>query len=409
MRRLYKPVILFVSICLYSFMSLYPSLKNNNVTFTTDEIYWIQTARVVPYMLEQKFSDIFWNEHVGFTNFYGAKWVYAIGLRLFGYSNFSGIHYPPRHIDQFGEFDGKVFPSNNSHYGMISHARTISILTACVGIGFFSIFAYFMLGNSIVAALFSAMLLLYHPIIRYIGMHALADSMFFTGHMASLVVLSVLLQSHFKKAMLYYVILGCILGYTMSVKINGFIYFAMYIITLVLWSYRYNLSIRFMITTLIVTTISVEITFLLIHPNFFFFPHYSVPQMIADRIFITKYHMNYFTQIDRPHVLFTLSERIMAMNRHIFTDSVRFFFSVGAFSHLILLIRRRPIMLWKSMAFVWLHIIGIGISLLVYVVFDDQRYFLPLLPFICIYSVSWIPLALTYISKAGRYWSASAR
>lgn len=403
MSRTFKLVFLLICICLYSFILLYPSLKNNKILFTTDEIYWIQTARFIPYILERKFSDKFWDEHVGFTNFYGAKWVYGTGLRLFGYSDYSGIHYPPKHIDQFSEFDGSIFPPSNSFYDLIAHGRIISMIATSVGIGIFSVFCYLILGNSFIAAFISATLLLYHPIIRYIGTHALADSMFFAGHMMSLVLISLLLQSGFNKSILFYIILGSTFGYTMSVKINGFMYFFMYVITLIAWSYRYNLSTRFMIKTLVITTISAEITFFLIHPNFFFFPTYSFPQMIADRIFITKYHMNYFAQIDRSHVLFTIPERIISIYRHIFTNSVKFSFAIAIFIHLIYFMKSKRIILRKHMAFIWIHIVGISVSLLAYVVFDDQRYFLPLLPFICVFCASWIPHVLNYTSKTGRY------
>ena len=175
-----------------------------------------------------------------------------------------------------------------------------------------------------------------------------------------------------------------------------------------LWSAFHTISKRKLVRAFLVVTLIAQFAFLIIHPNFYFYPQYSLRQMIADRIEITHYHMAYFSTINPDHVLFTIPQRLVSLWRHVFAPVFFPLFTAGIIGSVLLFTKRKY---WKtpSIFFIqWVNLLIIGAFLLAYVAFDEQRYFLPLLPFICLIAASWIYPINVYVSSLGRYWRASA-
>lgn len=392
----------------FSFLSFLPTILRNTVPFHTDEMYWIQTARILPYMLETKFHDSYWREHMGFTNFNGAKWLYAFGLRLLGHTDFSSIGNPPFHYEKWKAYDGTPFPINHQLYPLLLHGRLISVFSTSVGMSFMFLFVLMTVSNY-PAAILAVILLRVHPVTVNIATHAFADGLFLTLELFTFTLVVRMLRSHVLLESRTFVLLGAILGYGVATKINAFMFYILVLIDIVLWSILHGIPKRQLFRAFLVITLVAQFTFLIVHPNFYFFPQYSPLQMIADRVEITRYHMAYFFSIYPDHVLFTVPQRFNSLWRHVFTPILLPLFVAGFIESIYLCIKREN---WtKSSVFFmqWINLYIVSLFLLAYVAFDEQRYFLPLLPFICLIAVSWIQVLAAYISSLGRYWRASAK
>lgn len=374
----------FIFVTIIMFVSFLPSIIHNAIDFQTDEMYWMQTARILPYIQENKLQDPYWKENMGFVNFNGAKWVYAIGLRMFNHTDFTDIGIPPSTYYKWKEYSG-AFPTTHALYPMLFHARLISAFTASIAIGGMFVFGYLLFPNSILVALASAILLRIHPITINIATHAFADSMLLLAEIAWASILSYIIK-YSQNTRHWLITLGVVLGYAVSVKINAGMF---YIITIFLIAAGAKTTTAQYIHKILLITISAGLTFVLLHPNFFFFPSYTLYQMIADRFLITQYHMTYFSRIDASHVLYSIPQRLHSLFSHIFTPVLKVFFTFGTIYSISLILKRRG-MQKNIFLLLWISTGIILEFLLAYVVFDEQRYFMPLLPFVCLVSSSWL-------------------
>lgn len=392
---------LFVSLCVsvVSFLSLLSPILRNNIIYQSDEMYWVQTGRILQLILNRKFDDKYWNEHMGFTNFNGAKWIYAIGLRSFGHSDFSSINYPPTHIDQFKNQDGVKFSTNVDQYTFLIHGRLVSAIFASFSVGILFAISMLLFNKHYGISLLTAILLRIHPTLEYIATHALADSMLLTFQMLSLLLIIRII--HIKHYASSYVLLflGIFLGYAAAVKINGVMFSFLFVFTMFVLMYKKNISPLKIFQQILYVLIVAIFTFICLHPNFFFFPKYTFLQMIIDRIHITQYHMQYFSRIDPPHVLYGLSDRLHAIYTNTLTPSLFVMILVSILTHIVYLIVKRRYCLSFDFVIIFLHIALIVYYFLWYAVFNDARYFLPLVPYIIFIAVSWIPTVMISLKK----------
>ena len=268
---------------------------------------------------------------------------------------------------------------------MLFHARLISAFCASIAIGGMFVFGYILFPNTILVALASALLLRIHPITVNIATHAFADSMLLLAEIAWASLLSYIIK-YSQNARHWLIMLGGILGYAVSVKINASMF---YIISLFLIATGAKTTITQYIDKIFLITISAGLTFIFFHPNFFFFPSYTLYQMIADRFFITQYHMDYFSHIDASHVLHSIPQRLHSLLSHVFTPVLQVFFTFGTIYSIYLMLKRCG-MQRKIFLLLWISAGIIVEFLLSYVVFDEKRYFMPLLPFVCLVASSWL-------------------
>jgi hypothetical protein len=261
-----------------------------------------------------------------------------------------------------------------------------------MAIGSMFVFGYILFPESILVGLAASVLLRIHPITIYIATHAFADSMFLLAEISWASLLSYMMKySHYSRRWL--ISLGVILGYAISVKINAGMF---YFITIFLIAIGKINSLGQYMRRLFVITLSAGITFMLLHPNFFFFPSYTVYQMIVNRFLITQYQMEYFSAIDPPSVLHSIPQRAQSFINHLFTPIVQIFFTIGSMYSLFVMLKKRDTQ-QKELVLLWITIGIILEFLLAYVVFDDQRYVIPLLPFICLMSSSWLIILSSYL------------
>jgi hypothetical protein len=397
-----KILLISLFVGFFCFFSFLPSIVKNTIPFQTDEFYWIQTARILPYMLEGKTKDGYWKEHMGFTNFNGAKWTYALGLRMFGHTNFSSIGIPPFHYELWKKYDGQYFPTESQLYPLLQHGRIINAFFAGIAASFMFLFTYTVL-PSIPAALAATFLLRFHPTFEYMATHAFADSMFLTYELMIYLIAAKIFQSRLKAPPLFYILLGIAIGLAVAVKINAAMFYIILIVSFIVWAGINDIRIRDVIPSILITTIVALNTFLILHPNFYFFPQYSIGQMVADRIEITQIHMAYFYKIDPPHVLFTIPQRLVSLYKNIFHPLHLPLFTLGTITSFILYAKRKKWHTPQIFFLQWANMYMITLFLLMYVVFNEQRYFLPVLPFVSLVSVSWIYAIHRYASFRGRY------
>ncbi len=368
-----------------TFIFLFVKIQKNEIPFQSDELYWIQTARILPYMLEEKLYLPYWREHMGFTNLNGAKWIYAFGLRAFGHENFEYLGIPPQTYYLWNSYDGKILPNNHAAYPILYHGRIISAIVASFSAGVMFILTFILMEN-ISISLFATVLLISHPIFQTISLHALADSSLLLGELL-MYYLTIRILNSTKKNVFLYMFLGISFGFSISVKINSAMFVPLIIATLLLDFHRRNMKLKQCVMRLTAVSVSAVICFLVLHPNLFFFPSYTLLMMIQDRFEITKKHMNYF-RINMPgHVLDTVLSRGISLYHHVLTLPIL----IGLMTSVIPFFRRVHTREYMFRIFgILTHILFIIVSLLTYVVFNEQRYFLPVLPFICILGSLWI-------------------
>ena len=395
------------TVAVVAFFSFVPDILRNNVSFDTDEMYWIQTARMLPYILEGKFQSPYWHENMGFTNFNGAKWYYAITLNAIGFKekDFNLIGIPPDTYYKWKDI-GIVFPPRQRLYPLLKTARLFSALAVSIGMALLFLSVIEVFNGDIIVAIFATLLLRFHPIILYIATHALADSVFLVGQLTWLNLVIRIGKSKRMNSIVLLIAVGACIGFTASVKINGAM---LYVLTLgILLLKNRTTPYELLIKTLIVTFAS-EFTFFVVNPNIFFYPQYPLWMMITDRIAITKYQMTYYLIHNPPHVLLTIPQRVQSFYYHVFNPIVLSCFGLSIVTTIPLLknIKNKTVLL--KIGYYWILAVLIFISLLSYVVFDEQRYFLPVLPFIITLCSVWVYVAKNYIVSLGRYWSASAK
>ena len=389
------------TVAVLAFFSFVPDILQNKVLFDTDEMYWIQTARILPYILEGKFRDTYWHENMGFTNFDGAKWYYAITLNAFGFTEkeFNMIGIPPDTYYKWNTI-GPIFPKKHVLYPLLQTARLFSALAVSAGLALLFLSAIEVFNGDILIAIFATLLLRLHPIILYIATHALADSIFLAGQ---LIWLNLVIRIDKYKKMNNIVILiatGVSIGFTASVKINGAM---LYLLTLGILLLKNKMTVYELVLKILLVTFACECTFCIINLNMFFYPQYPLWMMISDRFAITRYQMTYYLIHDPSHVLLTIPQRVQSFYHHIFNLTLLSCFGLSILTTVLSLKNKKNKTVLMKIGYYWILTVLIFFFLLSYVVFDEQRYFLPILPFIITLCSVWAYVVKNYIVSFGRY------
>jgi hypothetical protein len=137
-------------------------------------------------------------------------------------------------------------------------------------------------------------------------------------------------------------------------------------------------SYRNLIASLGIIALSSTMVFLLLHPNLFFYPEYDLISQIRDRALITAEHIAYFSRVNPPHVILAPQARIMSLISHVFPVwltamtimSLFWFFKNGSY-------RKIP----QNTAVFFISGAVVTLSVLSYCVFNEPRYYLPIIPF----------------------------
>lgn len=383
-----KVSLLLISIILTIFSFIFFLTRIERVPFETDEAYWVSTGKIIPILVQGRFSDPFWQEYYGFTNFNGAKYIFGLGLALLGHTeseiNEAGV--APYTYYHWLPDEGKVLPQNHILFSLVRDARIISAFFAAISIGLMVI-ASFLLFQNLFLSSTAAIILFAHPILQHVAVRALADSFFLCFIMLFLCgVLRIVKQK--KRYQHLLASLGIVIAYLMIIKVNGAMFLFAFSVSLVLFSLidSKNFSIRKSLLTIALTSVTAVIIFFLLQPNLFFFPQYSLFQMIEDRAMITQQHIQYFSRVNPAHVTISLLARIHSLLHHLFP---LWFIPLFIFGVVSSILRRK-----KNLAYPFIICMGIIVifSVLSYTVFDEIRYFLPILPFVVLASVHFLQL-----------------
>lgn len=388
-----KRIILTLFIILSALIFYSGKIISNDVSFNTDEAYWISTAKVVPLLWEHKFRDPFWREYYGFVNFNSAKLIYGTGLRFFGINDVSIAGTAPATYYIWESYGGKPLPTLNPLYRIIMPARLISGFFASIAVGLVFVFVLLVF-RKISSGLVAAFVVLVHPITIYIATHALSDSCFLFFQMILFILMILLAKTQLKypeRQTLFLTIgIGFTLAWITGVKLNGVMFLAVTIVFLI-FNTDYSLgAIKRVFILSCIMSVSMTFFFLLIEPNLFFYPQYTFFQMLADRIQITNQHIVYFSRISPGHVILSLPERFHSFVLSLFPLWLCPLFIAGTLTTIAAFFNKRLIFadkLYRSLVAIGIFTSGI---VLIYVVFDEPRYFLPVLPFVAIVSVNWI-------------------
>ncbi len=381
------PILLVILIIGVAFTIRIYQLSQQKILFSSDEFYWIQTARILPYIREGKLASPYWHEHMGFTNFNGAKWVYAIGLAMFGRTDFESIGTPPETYYKWNVFDGSPFPTDHELYPLLKQARLISAFIASLAVGLLFILSY-SISKNILVSICSAILFFIHPISYSISVHALADSTFIVGELCIYMLLfRYLIPKKTHTRMSHYFLTGICLGFAMSTKINGYMFVPVVLGIIVYKNIIKNISNVETVNAVFMVCIGMCISFICLNPNLIFYRSYSLSMMLEDRINITLIHMNYFRIHDPSHVLESIPNRFTSLIRHVFSIPIVIGILASSSGLLYIQYRKQVLATIYSLLF---HILYISAICMFYVVFDDERYFLPLLPFVCILASVWL-------------------
>ena len=367
-----KTAIIVISVFFSSFLFFSFPIIQNTVPFESDEMYWINTAKIVPLLLQKDYTDIFWNEYYGFTNFNTAKFIFGIGLPVFGHSDFSKTGVPPQTYYNWMPYEGAMFPASHALYTTLRDARLISALFTAISVSILYLCIWYTTHSSVLG-LIAAFLLASHPIVTTIATHAFADGIFLMFE----TLLCLLLMNVYRKQNI--LLSGIVLAFLVGTKLNGllFVPFALAVIV-----YRYN-SLPTNVYIAGVVALIFTVTFLLIHPNLFFYKQLTLSGMLQNRLQITDEHIAYFSQHDPSHVILNMSDRILSSLKHLFTPWLTAVALLSLFFRHISYRNSKTRRIEGTSIFDY-GLLYIWIGVLTYCVFDEPRYFLPVLPLLII-------------------------
>lgn len=381
-----------VSIALYVVLliSYLVPVYKNHVPFFTDEMYWISTADTVRRLAAGDTGNPLWHEYYGFTNFNGAKIVYGIGLALLGHNDVHGVGIAPETYYRWITFEPDIFPGNHPYFTLLRDARVISaVFTAAAATLIYIVGVNINL--PVASAITATIIFGIHPITRFVATHAFSDGilLFF-----QIMLLTALFWKQTKqKWLIREIITGIILGMLVSVKLNGLMFMPIilflalpgvqHLIGIKTPQYNYFLRMGILITAAILTV-------LLFHPNFFFYPGYPPVQMLRDRMQITTEHIAYFSQNNPGHVILEPLERINSFLHHAFPLWVGILALAGITASVVKMMYKKAVN-YPYLLYVMGGVI-ILLSVLAYCVFNEQRYYLPIIPFIAV--IASYPLTL---------------
>lgn len=390
-----------LAVFLCTFLWYRQIIIGNTVEFQTDEVYWISTAKILPLLYRRDLNNPFWNEFWGFVNFNGAKILYSTGLLLMGHTfeQISSAGSPPDTYYDWIRYEADIrFPSSHPFYPLLRDARLISAVFTAGSVSLLSLLLCY-LYRGYLCAITGAVLFGMHPLMVQSATHALADGFFIFFQIIFLMLISYFCQDRlFRKWMLILPLIGADIAILTAIKLNGIFFILLWFQIVLLESN--NKEFPKTIIPFTVPVMAFLFVFSLMHPNLIFYPQRSLSSMIQDRIRITASHMEYFGSIDPGHVLRSPITRLGSLWKSIFAFPVFCLTIAGVLSvgFDILKNRKRTDIPILSLG---LPVIG---SLLIYVVFDEPRYFLPLLPYVVLISVRWIsPLCVFSRSVLKRF------
>lgn len=371
-------IVVFVVLLLSYLRPVY----KNRVSFLTDEMYWISTANVVHMLASWDTKNPLWHEYYGFTNFNGAKYAYGIGLSLLGHMDVSAVGVAPATYYRWISFEPEAFPERHPNFALLRDARVISaVFTAAAATLIYILGINIRL--SVVSAIAAAVIFGIHPITRFVATHAFSDGILLFFQM---MLLTALFGKQTKqKGLTREILIGIALGALVSVKLNGLMFIPI-ILFLALPGVQHLTGVTTPQTNYFfrmgVLIAAASLTVLFLHPNFFFYPGYPPAQMLRDRVQITTEHIAYFSQNNSSHVILEPMERVASFLRHGFPFWMSILILLGVAASAI------PILYKKTVNYPYFLYVAGGITVLLsvlsYCVFDEQRYYLPVIPFMAV-------------------------
>lgn len=349
-------------------------IYRNTVAFFTDEMYWISTANTVHLLQNRDTKNPLWRENYGFTNFNGAKYVYGVGLLLFGHRDVRITGTAPQTYYRWISFEPMPFPIDHAAFSLVIHARIISAVITALAISLLYPLGI-LIGLPALSAALATILFGMHPIVTHVATHAFSDGILLLWQM-------ILLLSLFwhRRSWGNFAAIGIALGMLVSTKINGLLFLP---IIAFLMAYALNKKSGFPYrkygAALGVTVFSCLLVFLILHPNFFFYPEYGPLAQFRDRVLITDEHVAYFSRVNPAHVLLSPQSRIASLVHHVFP----MWLTGAAILSLIIFLwnARYRTVSQKQLLFLASGTV-VTASVLSYCVFNEPRYYLPIVPFV---------------------------
>ncbi|MCL4359863.1 hypothetical protein M1555_01225 [Patescibacteria group bacterium] len=386
MNRKFPAAVLSAALFLGFFLFYRSRITGNTVLFFTDEAYWVSTANIVPVLLRGRFSDRFWNEYYGFTNFNGAKFIFGIALRILPHGDPSLAGTAPMTYYRWVPYDGRPFPRGNPFYASLTDARLTSAWFAAGAVAALAVLTYLASG-SLWAMVLAGAILGMHPITAYAAEHAFADSFLLFFEVLFLLSLAVPFRTNGNAPEgRYALISGILIGILTAIKLNALLFLPVYGVwtgtAIALsdggrspdtWGMR-------VFRALCTAAAAAGFTFLLLEPNLFFYPGLPLGAMIEGRLRITREHIAYFGRLTPSHVLLTVPARLRSLAGRVFPPWMLVLTLAGAGALTGALLRRS-----RNIPFLILFLVSgtvTGGIMLSYIVFDEPRYYLPILPFL---------------------------
>lgn len=376
-----KLIVIGACILLATLSYYVTAIYTNKVMFMSDEMYWISTSRVVQMLWQSDFRNPEWKEYYGFANLNGAKFIYGAGLALTGHTDTSITGVAPETYYRWTNLEPGYFPANHTAYVMLRDARYISALFTALAIALIYVLVL-LLGLPVTVAIASAIIIAIHPVTKHVATHAFADGIFLFFQMLLLCSLfwKGKIMGH-RFTFLKEICIGAVLAYLISVKVNGALFIPIVFLFTIMNPHKQanrEQSTQLSAKRLGIIAVSTILGIVLLHPNFIFYPDYSPLQLMRDRGQITIDHVAYYSRIDPSHVILKPTERIASFVRNSFPLWLGILSIAGACITFLYARQKRPYLLYLTAGFI------VTLSVLAYCVFDEPRYFLPILPFIAV-------------------------
>ncbi len=375
-----REVIIGIILAFLSYAWFLRTVFTNAIPFETDEMYWISTSDSLFRIVKGDFANPKWRENFGFANLNGSKILYGTALLTIGVRNVDRLGTGAETYYLWERFAGKPFPAAHEFYPLLTFARAYSAVFAALGV-LLTYLTVIRLTRSKTAGALASIVMALHPVTVHIASHALADGMFLFFQMATLYLL--VRQGSAKKASLRLdIATGCAFAWLVSVKMNGLLFFPILLLLAIPWR---GLSDWQEANTfagrIIVIGISGIATFLLLHPNFFFYPSYSLIDIYRDRVWITINHIGYFSVNYSEHVTLGLPSRLTSLVRHVFTPMMTITSGMAFLVLLYAAIRKKIL----RQHLTWMCVILMAATvILAYTTFDEKRYYYPLVPLLSV-------------------------
>lgn len=373
-------VIAGIILLLLSYGLFQRTIRINAIPFETDEMYWISTSDSLFRLIKGDLTSPKWREHFGFANLNGAKILYGAALLAHGIRNVDHLGTGAETYYLWERFAGKPFPVTHATYPLLTYARSYSAAFAALGV-LLTYLTTLWLTGSIAAGVVASAVMAIHPVTLYIASHALADSMFLFFQMLTLSLL-IRQGSSTAASMRTNMFIGCAFAWLISVKMNGLLFFPIILLLAIPWRGLSDWQeANAFAERIIVIGIFTVIMFVFLHPNFFFYPSYSLLDIYRDRVRITINHIGYFSTHTPGHVTLGLPSRLLSLSHTILTPMLSITSSLAFLALLSAGVKKtlpRQYAVWVA------SILMAAIVILAYTTFDEKRYYYPLVPLLSV-------------------------